>query len=709
VFRPGLPQLLRRLALAGLALSLVCYLGYLLYGLHRSGAELEALHRGQLAREAGRRAQAVAYFFSERLNDARSLAADRDLEAYQENKALGMSLKYGLGASLDAVAGAFASFRGERQLGGESIYDRIAFLDADGEVQVDVRADGGGSAPRAPPADGVREALASAGGGSLGARDGGLVMAVPYSFKGRPAGHVVAWLSVPALQRHLLGEDDPPRRAMLLLCAGEVLAGAGQRVGLPPGAAGRIAALGEGETLALDLRPAAGAPWRALARRTPIDSTPLSLVTLLAADDPEAASSQLPVAVTSLVGVLILLGGVFSVQRQRRSFRELERLLESLPFALVLVDRHGRLVLANAAARAFLGHSSSDLRGRAWNDFVPEPSGGGQGGAAREAVARSGVHGARPVLLAEIPFPVGDQSLSVKAFLDLSERKLLERQLRQAQKLEAVGQLAAGIAHEINTPAQFVGDNLRFLSDAFGALAGLTERYRDGMRALDGAPGQPVVAAALREAEEAVDLPFLAEQAPQALGQALEGIGRIGHIVRAMKEFAHPGTQEKSPADLNRALENCVTIARNEYRYVADVVLELGELPPVSCHLGDLNEVFLNLLVNAAHAIAAAAPDGGARGTIRVRTRCTGADRVRIEIEDSGTGIPDAIQDRIFDPFFTTKEVGKGTGQGLAIARSVVVDRHGGTLTFETALGKGTTFRVELPVVPAPGGSAAAG
>jgi signal transduction histidine kinase len=154
-------------------------------------------------------------------------------------------------------------------------------------------------------------------------------------------------------------------------------------------------------------------------------------------------------------------------------------------------------------------------------------------------------------------------------------------------------------------------------------------------------------------------------------------------------------------ADLNRALRNTLTIAHSEYKAVADVETELGELPQVVCHLADVNQVFLNLLVNSAHAIAEVVGNSGARGRIRIRTARDG-DGVRIEIEDSGSGIPEEIRDRIFDPFFTTKGVGQGSGQGLAIARSIVVEKHGGALTFESTVGKGTTFRILLPVDGAP-------
>ena len=277
---------------------------------------------------------------------------------------------------------------------------------------------------------------------------------------------------------------------------------------------------------------------------------------------------------------------------------------------------------------------------------------------------------------------------------DVSERHRLELELRHAQKLESVGRLAAGIAHEINTPIQFVGDNVRFLDTAFTDLERLLGSYRDLVSA---ARANGDIEAALRELNEVateIDVEFVTEEVPVAISQTLEGITRVAHIVRAMKAFGHPGTEEKSRADLNEAVKNTIVVANNEIKYTADVETDLGDLPLVHCHLGDINQVVLNLVVNAAHAIGAA--DRG-RGTIRISTRLDDGFAV-IEVADTGTGVPAEIADKLFDPFFTTKEVGTGTGQGLALVRTLVADRHGGTIDFTSTVGEGTVFTVRLPV-----------
>ncbi|MBI3300896.1 MAG: HAMP domain-containing histidine kinase [Deltaproteobacteria bacterium] len=174
-------------------------------------------------------------------------------------------------------------------------------------------------------------------------------------------------------------------------------------------------------------------------------------------------------------------------------------------------------------------------------------------------------------------------------------------------------------------------------------------------------------------------------------------------IVRAMKEFSHPGSEEKVETDLNRAIETTITVARNEWKYVAELATDLdSSLPPVPCLPGEFNQVILNLIINAAHAIAVVVSEGStSKGTITVSTRHDG-DWAEIRVSDTGTGIPEAIRAKIFAPFFTTKEVGKGTGQGLAIAHSVIVDKHKGTIGFETEVGRGTTFIIRLPLASAP-------
>jgi len=281
---------------------------------------------------------------------------------------------------------------------------------------------------------------------------------------------------------------------------------------------------------------------------------------------------------------------------------------------------------------------------------------------------------------------------------DCTERNMLREQLHQAQKLESVGQLAAGIAHEINTPIQYVGDNVRFLKDSFQDLMSLMTTYED---LFSDVKGNPLYDERLKKVEMAVeqsDAGYLFMEIPKAIEQTLEGVARVATLVSAMKEFSHPGTKDKIPLDLNHAISSTVTVARNEWKYVADLETDFDlSLPLISCLPGEFNQVILNLIINSAHAIADVIKKGEAeKGKIVVQTKnCL--EWVEIRIQDTGSGIPQDVRARIFDPFFTTKEIGKGTGQGLAIARSVIVDKHGGSIHFETEEGKGTTFIIHLP------------
>jgi len=284
---------------------------------------------------------------------------------------------------------------------------------------------------------------------------------------------------------------------------------------------------------------------------------------------------------------------------------------------------------------------------------------------------------------------------------DVTQRRSIEAQLRQSQKLKVIGQLAAGIAHELNTPAQYVADNTHFLQDAFAS-------YQNAIRACQELISKkdqltPAILGQTAATLKASDLDYLSEQIPAAIGESLEGIQRVSQIVKAMKNFSHPGSHEISPANLNRAIESTVTVASNEWKYVAEMKLNLDEsLPLVPCMISEFNQVILNLIVNAAHTIGDVVRDQhGKKGTIEITTRMVNG-HAEVRIRDTGTGIPESAREKLFEPFFTTKEVGKGTGQGLFIAHSVIVEKHGGTIHFETEMGVGTTFVIRMPLAVSP-------
>lgn len=372
-------------------------------------------------------------------------------------------------------------------------------------------------------------------------------------------------------------------------------------------------------------------------------------------------------------------------------------LLETIHEVVIAFDDGGRVDHANGATGRLLGRPVDTLAGALvtdwfrvldphtpWSDVIALVRRRGRWSGDLAFTLPDGGEGTCDVTLVERREGEDQTRLGFTLVArDTTERRLLERQLIQAQKFEAIGQLAAGVAHEINTPAQYVADNLQFLNDAFGQLLEAARRARANAEG-------PV---------DAPDLDWLAHEVPTAIHQSLEGMGRIGEIVRGVRTFGHPGGGQRAPIDLNAAIEVTVAVSRNEWKYVADLTTDLDpEMPDVPAYPGELHHVFLNVLVNAAQALAEQGRSAG-KGRITITSRREG-EWAEVRIQDDGPGIPPAVQPRVFDPFFTTKPVGKGTGQGLAICHRLVVDRHQGTLAFETSPGTGTTFVIRLPLAP---------
>lgn len=272
--------------------------------------------------------------------------------------------------------------------------------------------------------------------------------------------------------------------------------------------------------------------------------------------------------------------------------------------------------------------------------------------------------------------------------------------LSESRKIAAIGALAAGVAHEINTPTHYIGENLRFLLESFENVEEMLSKYEQLKSAIPGDDRQLAsLISDLNETREQIEIDYLSEEIPTAIKQSLEGNQRVADIVQAMKLFTHPGLEEMVPSSINQGIMSTITISRNEWKYIADLATELDpNLPYVTCRPGEINQVILNIIVNAAHAIRGKT-QYEKKGKITVRT-LHDEHAVEIRISDNGPGIPPAIRAKVFDPFFTTKEVGEGTGQGLAIAYSVIVEKHRGALTFETSPEQGTTFIIRLPLVP---------
>ena len=404
-----------------------------------------------------------------------------------------------------------------------------------------------------------------------------------------------------------------------------------------------------------------------------------------------------------------------TTQRLHQEQRQGQMLLTSLGAALIAVDEAGCITQWNREAERAFGLAADQVLGR------PLAAAGiSWAGDAIYAAMHSPQDAGKPVLVAGVRFlgpdehegfldvtinAIAEETGEMTGWLllaaDVTDRTVLESQLLQAQKLESIGQLAAGIAHEINTPIQFIGDNNRFLEGAIESLAGVLGPYGRLTRAVEANAVTPALLDEVVAAERVADLDYLLAEMPVAVRDALEGIQRVAEIVRAMKEFSHPAQKETVLADLNQGLLTTITVARNEWKYVAEMSTDLSPtMPLVPCLPGELNQAVLNIIVNAAHAIAEHAERRGdptQRGTITVRTTHDD-DWAQIDITDTGGGIPEAVRSRIFDPFFTTKAVGKGTGQGLAIVHSVIVQKHGGTVAVDSEEGSGTTFTLRLPL-----------
>jgi two-component system, NtrC family, sensor kinase len=393
-------------------------------------------------------------------------------------------------------------------------------------------------------------------------------------------------------------------------------------------------------------------------------------------------------------------------------------LLRWVDGAVITIDREGNVLAANENALKALNMSSEEFLGRHCHETIHHTT--DDGGeypwefcpvfAAIEDGSSHHVDGDvfwkkdKSSFLADyIVSPVRDENNEISGatliFRNLTEQRLQEAKRIHGMKLESIGELAAGIAHEINTPIQFIGSNISFLHEAFADLLELVHRYGTLREAvLENAEYRNLMSKIV-EQEDRADVDYLEEEAPKAFEQTISGVERVTKLVLGLKGFAHAkDTENKISSDINEIIQNTLIVCANAYKYVAELTTELGILPMVKVFPGDIGQVILNLIVNAAHAIEDVKGTTGQMGSILVKSFLEG-DNVVITVTDSGCGIQPGVIQRIFDPFFTTKEVGRGSGQGLAISRTIIHDKHGGEISVESAVGSGSTFIVKIPTI----------
>ncbi len=384
---------------------------------------------------------------------------------------------------------------------------------------------------------------------------------------------------------------------------------------------------------------------------------------------------------------------------------QLNTILDSAASAIITIDMHGSILSFNHSAEQIFGYQLSEIIGKNVNCLMPEETAAQHDGFLHRNFENphSSIIGKRREVKAQrkngenFPalFRVNPMNIDGGVFFsglidDISETKHLEAQLNQAQKLEAIGQLASGVAHEINTPIQYIGDNLAALHTNLTDIIA----YQQALYA----ELEPALHPQLDNLAEQFDLAFILEDSPKAIKQSLDGVRKVTEIVKAMKVFSHfDASQNKQRFNLHEALTSAIIISRNHYKYIADIETDFAQdLGAIEGYASDLNQVFLNLIINAAHAID---EKKITRGLIRITTcKLKNDNMVEILIQDNGMGIPNDIKEKVFNLFFTTKPVGKGTGQGLSLAHTVIVEKHRGKLFFESTSGEGTTFHIQLPM-----------
>ena len=713
-------------ALLVINVAVVLYLCLLLVLYYQSSEELRENSLEQFRYETEKRVASTGFFFAEQKDDLLSLVTSREVDVFFENRSLGMSMEYGLNLSLPPITHRFSELIQKKMFEKKAIYERLVLIDKKGFCLVDTN---------------QKKALQKNWKTYLDPRyhneptllliNDEVVISVAYFFKGRHEGQLLAWVNREVVARRLLGEmssekdrtwlvfkDTRPPRMLIT----------GKDVG-----PAYLRALKAGEALPKSGKPilftsttkeGAKQDWIYISIAVP--GTALEFIREVQHKQVLGRiSSSVQLAVMISVAFLIVLGGAINIflniktQKLRRNLEEslrrevdVYKTLAEKSFTGVFVIQDGLFVyITEQAAKCYGFDVAALVMTRPERIVFPEDY------VSMHSMAIDMLQGKRTIpyeyrvitkdntvhwileTVSRISFN-GRQAILGNC-IDITERRQREVHDLHSQKLESVGQLAAGIAHEINTPIQFIGDNISFMKGAFQDILSLTNIFNT-IKSDD--LSNPAVAgnilSLIHKKEEEIDLDFLKQEIPQAIQQSLDGLQRVSKIVMAMRDFSHPGGEGMSDLDINKAIESTIILTHNEWKSSVDMSTNLApDLPIVHGYPSDFNQVILNIIINAAQALQEKAVKGGdsEKGRIEISTRLDG-NEVEICIRDTGMGIPPEAQSRVFDPFFTTKEVGKGTGQGLTIAQNIIVQKHGGKIYFETNPGEGTAFYIRLPL-----------
>ncbi len=641
-----------RFAMVALCVAIVAFFFFLLITNYQSQVNLHEVALEHFRHNTARSADAVSYFFAERKHDIQDLAASRVVSIFLENKALGMSVEYGLGASLLGISEYFDHIIDKKRIGTDRIYTRMLFVDSDGELAVDSK-----TTDHRPGLERhiFNDLLTPEGLKAVIITEGSkIAISVPIIWKNHYTGQIVAWVNPRSVHDNFLKTDETSRFVGMVSGKDNFYVSEEMPWGLLYSSLSDIRRTKDGETCRFDLTHHDGTKMEMIAIQVPVGDTPLSLISVLSSR--EVFGRMSPWQLLLAMGVLSFsaFGGLVLVWRINNGSLVLQaRLDEASKREQEIEDKNRQLkeeILRRRRAEEKLKDYSVNLE-----KMVEDRTG-------------------------EL----------TKALEDLQNT---QSQLLQSEKMASIGQLAAGVAHEINNPVGFVKSNLGTMNEYREDLVGLFEQYQLLETALKEQKDGPVREALqdIEKVKEEIDLDFILDDYQKVIAESIEGTARVAKIVSDLKDFAHLDKAELEETDINKGIESTLNIVRNELKYKTEVIKDLGDIPLVKCYPQRLNQVFMNIFVNAAHAIED-------KGTIRISTGANNG-HVEIRISDTGSGISPEILPKIFDPFFTTKEVGKGTGLGLNMVYNIIQD-HKGTIDVESEVGTGTTFIMRLQINP---------